>query len=519
MAGPVVSRILAKLDGVKALSHGWVARCPVPSHQDRVQSLQISERPDGSCGLWCHAGCPTPTILATIGLQFTDLFAPSNGNGTHRSLLKTYDYRALDGALVYQVCRFEPKEFRQRRPNGSGGWIWNLHGVKRVPYRLPELVGQSQILIGEGEKDVDRLWSLGIPATTNSGGAGKWQAGETRALSQAGVAEAVILPDNDEPGLAHAQQVAAALRAAGIQVRVITLPDLPRHGDVSDWLAAGHTATDLMALIERTPIYTAPAPDPAPAAVAVWQWLADVPRQHVEWIWSSRLARGSLTLWIGDGGMGKSRLSNDVAARITTGAPWPDGSGPAPLGTVVILSAEDNAAYTIRPAIEAAGGDLARVAILEAIRDASGAERTFQLASDLSALEALIEATGAEQLVVDPVSAYFGTKLDSYRDTDVRAVLEPLVRLAERRHLAVLGIMHISKASDRLARHRALGSVAFVNAARLVFAIGPDPEDGDRRLLVPVKANLCREAPALAFRLVDAGAWRAPSGSPRRTRT
>jgi hypothetical protein len=246
-----------------------------------------------------------------------------------------------------------------------------------------------------------------------------------------------------------------------------------------------------------------PAEPASNTAAPSWRWLADVARERPRWLWRGRLARGCLTLWIGDGGLGKSRASNDLAARITIGGQFPDGE-PAPEGNVVILSSEDAASYTIRPAIEAAGGDVRRVAILDAVRDGDK-ERTFNLATDLPALEALLDATGAVLVIVDPLSAYFGTRLDSYRDSDVRSVLAPLVRLAEARDVAVLGIMHVGKTTDRQARHRVLGSVAFVNAARLVFAIGPDPEDGERRLLVPVKSNLCREAPALAFRLEDAG--------------
>ena len=249
-------------------------------------------------------------------------------------------------------------------------------------------------------------------------------------------------------------------------------------------------------------------PPEAPGGVVAWRWLRDIKREYVDWLWRFRLARGTLTLWIGDGGLGKSRASNDVAARISTGACWPD-AGTAALGSVVILSAEDSASYTIRPAIEAAGGDVSRVAVLEAVRDADGQERTFNLATDLVMLEQLIETTRATLVVIDPLSAYFGTRLDSYRDTDVRSVLEPVAKLAERHQVVMLGIMHIGKATDRQGRHRALGSVAFVNAARLVFAIGVDPDDPRRRLLVPVKANICREAPSLAFRLEDA------DGAPR----
>ena len=171
---------------------------------------------------------------------------------------------------------------------------------------------------------------------------------------------------------------------------------------------------------------------------------------------------------------------------------------------MIILSAEDAASFTIRPAIETAGGDLSRVVVLDAVVEASGRERLLQLATDLPKLEKLIDEVKPELVIINPLSAYFGTVLDSYRDTDVRAVLAPLVKLAETRQVGILGIMHVGKSTDRQARHRVLGSVAFTNAARLVFAIGPDPEDPERRLLLPVKANLCREAPTLAFRLEDA---------------
>jgi hypothetical protein len=184
----------------------------------------------------------------------------------------------------------------------------------------------------------------------------------------------------------------------------------------------------------------------SPAAEPVWRRLSDVEREQVNWLWPTRLAIGTLTIWMGDGGLGKSRASNDVAARVSAGLGWPDG-GPVERGAVIILSAEDSASYTIRPAVEVAGGDIGQVFVLDAVRDQEGNERTFQLASDLAALERLIEKTQAKLVIIDPLSAYFGTKLDSYRDTDVRSVLEPVVRLAERRGVAVLGIMHVGKAA------------------------------------------------------------------------
>lgn len=251
--------------------------------------------------------------------------------------------------------------------------------------------------------------------------------------------------------------------------------------------------------VARRPTPETPA---TPAGTASWRWLADVPYERPDWLWPCRLARGALTLLIGDGGLGKSRVTHDLAARLSTGDAWPD-QGNAPHGCVVVLSAEDSPSYTVRPSVEAAGGDVKRVAVLEAVADGDGAARVFRLDRDLPALESLVEQTEAVLVVVDPLSAYFGTALDSYRDSDVRSVLAQLVALADRRRIAVLGVMHIGKASDRHARHRVLGSVAFVNAARLVFAVGADADDPARRLVAPVKANICREAPTLAFRLVD----------------
>src|SRR5713101_6373374 len=133
MPGVAVQRVLDKLVGVKPILGGWLARCP--SHEDLVQSLQISERPaDLSVGLSCHAGCGTSDVLAAMNLNFSDLFMPSNvdgdGDGCATSTeVATYNYTDEAGTLVYQVVRYSPKAFKQRRPNSTGGWIWKLDGV------------------------------------------------------------------------------------------------------------------------------------------------------------------------------------------------------------------------------------------------------------------------------------------------------------------------------------------------------------------------------------------------------
>lgn len=167
-----------------------------------------------------------------------------------------YNYTDEAGALLFQVVRMEPKDFRQRHRNGSGEWVWNLEGVRRVLYQLPALLegvkDESTIFIVEGEKDADRLSSEGLVATCNSGGAGKWRDEYSNLIKDA--KQVIVLPDNDEPGRNHARDVAASLRRVGVaDVRILELPDLPEKGDVSEWLDAGNGIEELEKLATNAP--------------------------------------------------------------------------------------------------------------------------------------------------------------------------------------------------------------------------------------------------------------------------
>lgn len=167
----------------------------------------------------------------------------SNPTQPQRKAIKTYPYQDESGQLLYEVVRYEPKDFAICRPDGKGGRIWNLEGVERVLYQLPLIIGSAvwetvpPVIVVEGEKDADRLVAMGYVATTNSGGAGKWAYDLGRALKGRRVA---IISDNDVPGHAHACQVAGSLIYWGASsVRIVHLPGLPEKGDVSDWLDSG----------------------------------------------------------------------------------------------------------------------------------------------------------------------------------------------------------------------------------------------------------------------------------------
>lgn len=168
-----------------------------------------------------------------------------------------YDYTDANGNLLFQVVRYVPKNFKQRRPDGKGEWIWDLDGVQRVLYRLPELLERPDevALVPEGEKDVDRLLLAGFLATTNPMGAGKWRDEYAEDLRGKRV---VILPDNDERGHSHAQAVDRSLRGAAATVAVLELPGMEPGWDVSEWLDAGHAPEELRDLV-TTVLRDAPA--------------------------------------------------------------------------------------------------------------------------------------------------------------------------------------------------------------------------------------------------------------------
>ena len=138
MTASPLDRILDSLDRVTERGEHWDARCP--AHDDRVASLSLSIGAEGRCLITCHAGCEKPAILEALGLTWKDLFVdtdePASSND-YKRIVSTYDYTDAAGELLYQVVRYTPKGFAQRRPDGAGGWKWNLQGATRVPYRLP----------------------------------------------------------------------------------------------------------------------------------------------------------------------------------------------------------------------------------------------------------------------------------------------------------------------------------------------------------------------------------------------
>jgi len=253
-----VDLILSRLDRVKRVSGGYMARCPV--HDDKNPSLSITEGDDGRVLLKCFAGCSTEEIVKALGLTMADLFPPGSKPQKQRvayvNTKPTYIYVNKEGEPLFGIIRTPEKQFMAVRPDGKGGWAYGMGKVNPTLYNLPRVIeavsNGELIFIVEGEKDADNMAKVGLTATTNPFGAGKWHAEYSNYLKNADV---VIIPDNDEVGRRHAEQVARSLIGKAKRIRLLELPNLPTKGDVSDWLEAGGTKEELLSLAEQAPLY------------------------------------------------------------------------------------------------------------------------------------------------------------------------------------------------------------------------------------------------------------------------
>jgi hypothetical protein len=235
-------------------------RCPKMKH--KVGHLCVTVTPSKNL-FHCNDCDCGGTILDWRAIQenrsVVDVLRGYRSNGSKptepRQIIATYDYHDETGKLLFQCVRYRPKAFRQRRPDGNGGWIWNIEGVRRVLYRLPELLRDMQrgspVIVVEGEKDVDAVAKSGFPAavTCNPLGACKWREEFSEILRGATV---FVIGDKDKDGRKHVQEVTKSLHRKAKRVAILELPDRDGHTvkDVSDWIAAGGTVGDLAELLE-----------------------------------------------------------------------------------------------------------------------------------------------------------------------------------------------------------------------------------------------------------------------------
>lgn len=526
-----VSALLAKLPGARKAGTGWSVRCP--AHEDRKASLSVSEGDDGTALVKCHAGCDTAAILAAVGMKLADLFPAKPEPGSprtsktnerifttaeealaelerqHGKRSALWTYHNAQGEPVGMVVRWNKAAGKDIRPIAQHAFGWRIGAMPdpRPLYELPDLALAHRVLVCEGEKTADAARSLGFASTTSAGGSQAATKTDWRPLAGK---EVWILPDNDAAGRKYAETVAtilAKLTPAPV-VRMVELPNLPEAGDIADWIEGRGDAAEpdtmraeLEALAIAATAYTpAKAPEPGPVLMC----MADVAPRPVSWLWPGRVPLGRITLLVGRPGEGKSFLTIDAVSRVSTGTPWPDGSA-CPNGSVILISAEDDPADTIRPRLDAHYADVRRVHLLSAVRrvDDKGIFDKMITLADVDAIEAaLLRVSDCKLIVVDPIGSFLGGQTDAHRDNEVRGVLAPIAALAEKFGPAVLVVAHRRKSAGSTADDLALGSRAFTGIARAVWHLARDPENKPRRLMLPGKNNLAREGDGLAFSII-----------------
>ena len=436
-----------------------------------------------------------------------ETFPSTNGAAPppRAKIVETYDYHDEGGELLFQVCRFEPKDFRQRRPDGNGGWVWSVKGIKHVPYRLPQLIENDDriICIVEGEKDVDRLWAMGIPATTNPGGAGKWRE-ELSGFFRG--ADVVVIPDRDPqkrhpktkeplfhpdgkpilPGQDHAVTVAKALHGTAIRVRLLELwkhwKEMPFKGDISDWIEAGGSAEALYALIDKTPAWSEKTV-PVETVPLLYPFPIEgdkIPRR--QWIVPGLLLRRNVTILVAPPGSGKSLLTLQMGLMMSTAMHW-GGWVPRDACKSLIINAEDDN-DEMRRRLYAACEEMGikepgllrdRLAIAEApgdiiIAKADSRSKTVVRTPMVERLVQTVLDNKFDVLVVDPFAETFEGDENSNSELKWAAVLWR--EIARRTNAAVMLVHHTRKFNAEAGdMDSARGGGALVGVARIVSTL------------------------------------------------
>jgi putative DNA primase/helicase len=280
-----------------------------------------------------------------------------------------------------------------------------------------------------------------------------------------------------------------ALQGIIPDIRIVSFPDVPKGEDVTYWIKElGHSKQELL---ERCKA----APPPQGETKLESVLASDVEIRAIEWLWSKRFAIGKIGVIAGLPDEGKGQVLCYIAGRITQGQTWPIAEGRSRLGNVVILSAEEDPADSLVPRLMAAGADTDHVRLIKMVRepgeDGQTQKRMFSLIKDLEKLrQEIVDLGNVVAVMIDPITSYLGVdEVDSYRDTDVRAVLGPLKELAEEMRIAIIAIMHFNKKVDVTnALLRISNSLAFVGLPRHVYAVVDDAEN-ERKLLVRAKNN------------------------------
>ena len=445
-----IGDVLNRLRGVRRVGKNGNYKALCPAHLDRNPSLSVTLR-DGKILLKCMAGCQTEAVVKRLGLSMSDLFLDAKSQDTRRRLVCSYSYPDESGKLLYEVCRYQPKAFAQRRPDSEGGYAWNLQGIKPILYRLPELIEAMNagrtVYIPEGEKDVDALCKLGLSATCNSGGAGKWRDSYSNTLEGGSV---VIIADKDVTGRSHAQAVAQSLNGKTKNLKVLELPDRDGHRvkDTSDWLAAGGVLEELEWLANKAPCYKTSSQETGFHLTKLSDLLQE-PDEDIAYLWENTLIKGGLSILVAKPKVGKSTLARNLALKIAKGDTEFLGRAIIAFGPVVYLALEEKRSE-VKKHFERMG---ATEDLPIFVHVGSAPEKVME------ELRKAVMESQAVLAIVDPMQRLLRSPdLNDY--SSVSLALEPLIQIARDSSCHIVLIHHANKGLARESGDSILGSTA-----------------------------------------------------------
>lgn len=330
-------QFISRFEFRRKTTNGFMVVCPAHDDSRKSPSLSIGKGKDGGVVLKCFAGCDTNSVVRALGLSMKDLFAEekfkpfrvpaikpekkSDSPEVKPEIEKVYSYRNQHGEEVYQAIRMKPKSFRQRHKSANGEWIWSMEGVERVLYNLPEVIKANEVWIVEGEKDADNLMELGIVATCNVGGAGKWMDGYTEYLAGKNI---VICGDNDEPGQKHVKLVFESVSQKAKSVKIIKPAGVK---DASDYISKfsekteaksalaelsasavpciGGVSLPIYSMADIEPLYKQQVMQSSKVALDLSRWLPSFSAIRP-------VIQGEFVLILGDTGTGKTGILQNI---------------------------------------------------------------------------------------------------------------------------------------------------------------------------------------------------------------
>lgn len=477
-----LNNILPLFKNVRQTSNGYTSRCP--SHNDYKNSLSLKDDGSGKILFNCFAGCSYQDIVAALGISL-------KGNGNKAKIEAIYDYTDDEKNLLYQNLRFEGKEFRWRHFDGKGGEVWNLNGVRRVPYRLADLVNLTtlqDVVMAEGEKDADKLTELGFPATNHK----NWRAEFNYLLKGKNV---IVFQDHDCAGVENAEKAARIIYRDAKAVKIVDcfvdepLPD--KHGkDVSDYLE-NHSLDKLRELVRQTTNYQPSEKSTENSETAEQRLkvvcLSDVKAEEVQWLWKTFIPIGEFTIIEGIEGLGKSWTCCAIACAVADGKrlPFHEGEPIAP-GNVLMLSAEDSLSHTVKPRLLLMKANLNHIFAIDDMF-------SFSDFKDFIKFEAIVAEYEPRLIIIDPMFSYTGGK-DLNQESASRPIARKLIEIAQKYQCAIIGVRHIGKSKGNGdARAAGLGSIAWRASARSVLLVGKD-EESDEIAILQTKSNLAEKS-------------------------